>query len=83
MFRTSTAPRVSPLVATLLVASGVLSAPLLASADLLANGSFESGFDGWTVSGDVSIARGGWEGKQAGGQGEQMGGGRVGRWVGC
>ncbi|MEC8321321.1 MAG: glycoside hydrolase family 16 protein [Planctomycetota bacterium] len=59
-----TTPRVSPRAASLMALGSSLalafSSPL--SADLLENGSFEAGLEGWSTTGDVSLARGGWDG---------------------
>ena len=59
-----TVPRVSPRAASLMALGSSIalafSSPL--SADLLENGSFAAGLEGWSTTGDVSRARGGWDG---------------------
>ena len=47
------------------ITSSVLSTTALAQENLLTNGSFESGFEGWTISGMVSLQNDPWEGERS------------------
>ena len=48
--------------AVALGASFILAAPAFAQIDLLTNGNFESGLDGWNAVGDVSVSQDAWDG---------------------